>query len=223
MLLDQESVRRVALVNADVLSRKVSRKDRNSYPLVGDAAVITLLERQHSFGPIYANMKVDGTRSDVLIIPAGGFRMPSTAETAKMEDAGDNNFRAKDHLCMDGSGVFNFVQVEVPPMIEQLFSYAGVKDDDVDWYIFHQPNRFMLHKLADKMKIPYKKMPSNVVEHYGNSSGTTIPVAMVHNLSKKLVSETMHFCIAGFGVGLSWASMYLKIGNLRFCEMMEYP
>jgi len=64
---------------------------------------------------------------------------------------------------MDGTAVFNFVQVEVPPMIDDLLAFAGLPIDQVDWFLFHQPNKFMLQKLADKMKVPYARMPSNVV------------------------------------------------------------
>ena len=80
--------------------------------------------------------------------------MPSTPETAKLEDVGDNNLRSKDHVFMDGSAVFNFVQTEVPPMIESLLATAGTTVDQIDYFLCHQPNRFMLQKLADKMKIP---------------------------------------------------------------------
>ena len=223
LLLEQESVRKVVLINADVLSRKVSPKDRNSYPLVGDAASITVVERDLGAQPIHANLKMDGTRSDALMIPAGGFRMPSTPGTAVLEDAGDNNFRAKDHLRMNGSEVFNFVQVEVPPLIENLLAFAGATMDSVDCFLCHQPNRFMLQKLADKMKIPHGKMPSNVVEYFGNSSGVTIPVAICHNLASQLQSGHLRACLAGFGVGLTWSAMLMQLGGLSFCEMIDYP
>ena len=137
---------------------------------------------RHGDSVIYANLKMDGTRNNVLMIPAGGFRLPSSPETAGLEDVGDNNLRARDHLHMDGSAVFNFVQVEVPPLIDDLLKYAGAAMDEVDYFFCHQPNRFMLQKLADKMKVPYAKMPSNVVERFGNSSGVTIPTAITFNL-----------------------------------------
>ena len=109
-LLEQESIRKVVLVNADVLSRKTSRKDRNVYPLIGDGASVTVMERDPEDSVIHASLKMDGSRDESLIIPAGGVRQPSTPETAKLVDAGDNNLRAKDHLFMDGSAIFNFVQ-----------------------------------------------------------------------------------------------------------------
>ncbi len=128
LLLEQESIRKVVLINGDVLSRKTSPKDRNSYPLMGDAASITVVERDPADSVIHANLKMDGTQHEALMIPAGGFRLPSSPETAVLEDVGDNNLRAKDHLRMDGSAVFNFVQVEVPPMIESLLAGAGATD-----------------------------------------------------------------------------------------------
>lgn len=223
LLLEQPSVRKVVLVNADVMSRKVSPKDRSSYPLIGDAASIAVLERSDDATPIHANLKMDGTRREVLMIPAGGFRLPSSPETAILEMDSEGNHRAKDHLCMDGSAVFNFVQVEVPPMIEELLAHAEATSEAVDCFLFHQPNRFMLQKLADKMKIPHNKMPMNVVEHYGNSSGVTIPMAIVHNLRERLLRESLNVCLAGFGVGLTWSSMLMRLGKLDYCALMDYP
>ena len=223
MLLEQQNVHKVVLINADVLSRKVSPKDRNSYPLVGDGASITVVELDPTASTIHANLKMDGTRNEVLMIPAGGFRMPCTPETSALEDAGDNNFRAKDHLRMDGSAVFNFVQVEVPLLIESLLAFAGATMDSVDYFLCHQPNRFMLQKLADKMKVPYAKMPMNVVEHFGNSSGVTIPIAICYNLAKEFKKGRYRACLAGFGVGLTWGSMLMQMGELDFCDLIDYP
>jgi 3-oxoacyl-[acyl-carrier-protein] synthase III len=223
LLLEQPAVAKVVLINADVLSRKTSPKDRNSYPLIGDAASIAVIERDAAGSIIHANLKMDGTRNQALMIPAGGMRTPSSAATAVMEDVGDHNLRAKDHLRMDGSAVFNFVQTEVPPMVDELLSAAATPIDAVDWFLFHQPNRFMLQKLAEKMRIPPAKMPSNIVERFGNSSGVTIPMAIVANLSERLGTERFTACLAGFGVGLTWGSMLLSLGPLRFCESKDYP
>ena len=222
MLLEQESIRKVVLINADVVSRKASPKDRNIYPLIGDAAAITVVERDTEDSVIHANLKTDGSRPEALMIPAGGFRMPCTPETAVLEDVGDNNLRSKDHLRMDGTAIFNFVQVEVPPMIASLLAAAGASMDSVDYFLCHQPNRFMLQKLADKMKVPHARMPNNVVEHFGNSSGATIPTAISFNLAERMKSGHCLACLAGFGGGLTWASMLMRLGGLSFCELTDY-
>jgi 3-oxoacyl-[acyl-carrier-protein] synthase-3 len=222
LLLDQPAIRKVVLINADVVSRRTSLKDRNSYPLIGDAASIAVVEHDASGGIIHANIKMDGARREALMIPAGGMRLPHSEQTALLEDVGDNNMRAKDHLRMDGSAVFNFVQVEIPPMINGLLAQAVTSIDNIDWFLFHQPNRFMLQKLADKIGIPHAKMPMNVVEKYGNSSGVTIPMAIVENLRENLLlQQSVTACLAGFGVGLTWGSMLMRLGPLDFCEMLE--
>ena len=223
MLLEQESIRKVVLINGDVLSRKASPKDRNIYPLIGDALSITIVERDPEDSTIYANLKTDGARGEALIIPAGGMRMPCSTETAVLEDVGDHNLRAKDHLRMDGTAIFNFVQVEVPPLIEALLARANVTFEQVDYFLCHQPNRFMLQKLADKMKVPHSRMPNNVVEQFGNSGGATIPTAITLNLAERVKSGSCQACLAGFGGGLTWASMLMRLGRLDFCEMMDYP
>ena len=222
LLLEQDSVKKVAVINAEVLSRKISKRDRNSYPLAGDGASITIVEKSTVENTIYGNIKMDGTHADVLIIPAGGFRLPSSPETAILEEDSHGNFRSKDHLVMKGDEVFNFVQTAVPPMIMELLEYAGCEKDTVDYFMLHQPNKFMLQKLADKMQVPYAKMPNNVVENFGNGSGVTVPTAITFNLGDKLLANCYKTCLAGFGVGLTWSSILVDLGPLDFCEMIDY-
>ena len=222
LLLEQPAVKKVVLMNADVLSPKVSDQDRNSKPLIGDAAAITIVEKCQEEDPIYANIKMDGTGAMVLNIPAGGFRMPSSLETAIMEEDTSGNFRSKNNLVMQGDEVFNFVQREVPPMIEHLYEQSGIDRNDVDWYMFHQPNKFMLHKLADKLGIPHEKMPANIVENFGNASGVTVPTCISFNLGEQLINGKLMLCLAGFGVGLTWSSIMMKMGDLSFNRIIEF-
>lgn len=222
MLLEQPAIKKVVLMNADVLSPKVSAQDRNSKPLIGDAASITIVEKCEEENTIYANIKMDGTGAFALNIPAGGFRMPSTPETAVMVQDAAGNFRSKDNLVMQGDDVFNFVQREVPPMIEHLYEQSGVDRNEVDWYMFHQPNKFMLHKLADKLSIPHEKMPANIVENFGNASGVTVPTCISYNLGDQLVNGKMKLCMAGFGVGLTWSSIMMEMGDMNFNKIIEF-
>ena len=221
LLLEQHAIRKVVLIAGDVISRRVSPRDRNSFPLIGDGIGIALLEKSPDADPIHANLRMDGSRGSALTIPAGGFRLPSSLETAIERDAGDSNLRSLDHLHMDGTAVFNFVQREVPPMIEELLRFANTPEHTIDYYLFHQPNRFMLEKLAAKMKVDPARMPSNVVENFGNSSGASIPVNIALNLAHVLPTQTLRVCLAGFGSGLTWSSMLLNLGPLRFCSMQS--
>jgi 3-oxoacyl-[acyl-carrier-protein] synthase-3 len=222
MLLDQESISKVILLNADALSRKVSKNDRNSNPLIGDAAAITIIEKSEEFSEIYLDIKMNGQGAFALNIPAGGARNPSSSETSILKTDDFGNIRNQEQLFMKGDEVFQFVQNEVPPLIEDVMKYAGSDISEIDYFMFHQPNKFMLNKLADKLKIPHSKMPSNIVEEFGNSSGASIPTAITHNLSKVLEKNTLKFCLSGFGIGLTWGAIIINIGNLKFNKIINY-
>jgi 3-oxoacyl-[acyl-carrier-protein] synthase-3 len=222
MLLDQSSIKKVVLLNADVLSRKVSKRDRNSNPLTGDAATITIVERSLEPTTIHAVLNMDGRGAYTLQIPAGGFKIPCSPETVEMKEDENGNFRSLENLVMKGDEVFNFVQTKVPPMIEELLKTAGKTTDEIDYYFFHQPNKFMLHKLADKIGISREKMPANIVENFGNSSGATIPTAVSFNLGTNAMTNTYEVCFAGFGVGLTWAAIVQPLGKLAFNQIIYY-
>lgn len=220
MLLEHLQDKKVILINGDVLSHKVSRKDRNDFPLVGDATSITVVENSKDDEQIYYEIHNDGARGDALKIPAGGFRMPSTAETSILKDQGDGNFRALDHMHMEGTEVFNFVQSEVPHMLEHMLRTTDTQIEDIDFFLFHQPNKFMLKKLAEKVGIPFDKMPMNLVETYGNTSGCSIPLVTIHNYREIFLAEKHKCCLCAFGSGLSWGGIIMNIGNLEQCEIL---
>lgn len=147
--------------------------------------------------------------------------MPSTAETAVMKDIGDGNFKSLDHMHMDGSEVFNFVQTKVPPMISQVLERTGNTREDIDYFLFHQPNKFMLQKLAQKIGIPCEKIPMNLVENYGNPSGASIPLVALHNLGEELKHNEYRCCLSAFGSGLAWGAIIMELGNLTHSKIIE--
>lgn len=220
MLLDIVGNKKVVVFNSDVLCRKDKEEKLTSASFTGDATAVTIFENDTNEEDIFMNLYNNGKERNALIMHAGGYKMPRSAETAKVVDIGDGTKKSYDELWMDGSKVFNFVQKEVPPMIEEILSYSKTKKEEIEWYLFHQPNKFMLQKLADKLEIPWEKMPMNVVENFGNSNGTTIPVNITYNLGEKLVKNKYKCCLSGFGAGLSWSSMVINLGKLDFCNMI---
>lgn len=222
MLLDNPSVNKVLLCNADVLSPKVSKFDRNSNPLIGDAASITILENTTENTTITGEIRMDGKGAMALNIPAGGARMPVSEETAELYEDAFGNKRSKNHLTMRGDDVFNFVQTQVPLQIKNIIDSSNDNIESIDYFLFHQPNRFMLQKLADKLGVSREKLPSNVVENFGNSSGVTIPVVTAFNLGERLENEQLKVCFSGFGVGLTWGTIIMNIGKLNFCKQIFY-
>lgn len=221
MILNSIENKKVVLANCDTLSRRACPHDRNIFPLIGDAGTITVIENSDTPNDIRVHLKTDGTRSQWLIIPAGGFRKPSTEQTRQIRELPDGNRRSEDDFYMNGAGIFAFTQTDVPAAIREFFHSSPVSIDQIDYFIFHQPNRFMLEKLAKKIAVPLEKVPMNIVEKFGNSSSASIPLALCYNIRQTLLKESSSICMAGFGVGLSWGTLTMNIGPLQFCEILE--
>jgi 3-oxoacyl-[acyl-carrier-protein] synthase-3 len=222
MLLNTGNIDKVVLLNADVLSHKISVKDRNSRPLAGDGATITIIENSIDEEEIDMFIKMDGTSALSLQIPAGGFKHPSSAATAQLKEDESGNFRALDHLVMKGDAVFNFVQTKVPEMLHEMFDTLKIDKSYFDYYLFHQPNKFMLEKLAQKMKIPYEQMPNNISQKYGNGSSITVPLNVCETIGERALTNSYNVCFGGFGVGLTWSVIKWKLEKLEFCKIINY-
>lgn len=219
-LLNQLPDKKVVLFNTDVLSHKISKSDRNSYPLAGDATTVTVLENDPAAGDLHFIMRSNSQKRNIVQIPAGGSRLPCSAATAELKDDGEGNFRSLDNLRMNGSEVFRFVQEDVPPLINEVLSYAGLDKDEVSYYIFHQPNRFMLRKLAEKLGVPYEKVPMDIVEQFGNTSGATVPMTVTHACADEMCRGKQKVLMSAFGSGMTWGGLVGEIGDMDFCRMI---
>ena len=223
-LISGGGVDEVVLITSTSGACYANIKDRNTYPLCGDAAGITIVSKsENPNDEITFVFHHDGSRRECLYTPAGGMRLPSSPETSIMKKDSMGNYRSLNNLYMDGTAVFQFVMEEVPPLIDEICAYTGIEKSSIDYHLTHQPNRFMLEKLADLMKVPRSKLFNNVVENFGNSSCATIPVDVCFNLGKKLLQESHLVCFSGFGAGLSLAASVAKLGKLDFCDLIEHP
>jgi 3-oxoacyl-[acyl-carrier-protein] synthase III len=222
MLLELGPIRKVLLLNGDTLSRRVSRRDRNIYPMIGDAGSVAVIENEPDRTPITGFLEMDGSRCNGLMIPAGGFRNPSDEATRIETEVGDGNYRSREQFYMDGASVFNFVQTDVPPMIRAVLAAADESDDKIDFFLFHQPNKFMVDKLASAMCIPSSRIPNNIVENFGNASSVTIPTNITYNLGELVLQRKLRVCLAGFGVGLTLSALVMNLGTMRCCDLVNY-
>ncbi len=220
MLLEQPEIRKVAVVTADIESRTHSYKDRSSYPLMGDAATISILENRPS-ADICQFIKMDGTEALSICMPAGGLKEPANADSILMKDDGAGNIMSRHHIKMTGDAIFKFVMTQVPSMFTEIFEKTGKSYDDVEYFMLHQPNKFILSRLAKKIGVSLDKMPTNVVENLGNSASSTIPNVITLNLQSRPETERIPLCLAAFGEGLIWSATILDLGPLDFCRMIE--
>lgn len=216
MLLEHMKDKKIILCTGEIFNRKTNEKEEKfTQPSFGgDIANITIVQNTDEKEQIVCNMFNDGENRNALLIHDGCFKNPMTPEKIEIQRA------AIPHMMvdMDGSKVFNFVQKEVPPSIRDVVGRAGYSLEQIDYFLFHQPNKFMLQKLAEQLGVPYNKMPMELTSQLGNSDAGTIPAVATTYVSEDLLQKNNLCCLSGFGGGLTWASIVMNIGNLDFCE-----
>jgi 3-oxoacyl-[acyl-carrier-protein] synthase-3 len=124
---------------------------------------------------------------------------------------------------MDGAEIFNFSITEEPKSVKELLEYAEIDTDAVDHFVFHQANRYILSNIAKRLKLDLAKVPMQTVERFGNQSSASIPTAICGDLAAAIADRSStRLLLSGFGVGLSWASALVEVGDLAVCELIDY-
>lgn len=201
------------LLVGDTISRTCSPSDRSTYPLFGDAGSATALEFDTSASEMKFSFGTDGSGKDAIIIKDGGFRNPFNAESLIKKEIDEGISRADADLVLDGMDVFSFGISKGPSSVKDLVSFFEIDMEAVDNFIFHQANLFMNEKIRKKLKIDESKVPYSLGK-FGNTSSATIPLTLVSERSEKLKKILQKNIACGFGVGLSWASVYFETENL---------
>jgi 3-oxoacyl-[acyl-carrier-protein] synthase-3 len=213
------SVKNVLLLVGEAFSQIVSDKDKVNAPLYGDAGTATLISKGN-FGPSIFQLYSDGSGADAIKIQAGGARCPANSETVITKEKEDGNFRTEHQLYMDGLEVFNFTLRVVPKSVKDALLESGESVDSVDFFIFHQANRFMIDFFVKKLKIPTDKVPISL-DTFGNVSSATIPLTLVTRLKNELVDTDRKLLMSGFGAGLSWGTAILEMNRPMVSELVE--
>ena len=204
------AARRVLLLVGDTISKIVSPEDRSVAYLFGDAGSATALEASSGAPAMHFLTGSDGTGAGFLQVPAGMFRTPSSAETKIGRPRENGNVRSDEQLHMNGPEIFNFTIREVPRLITETLQACQWRAEEVDGFVLHQANRYMLDYLAKRMKLPAEKVVL-ALEGYGNTSSASIPLAICAQLRDRLSQGRARLVFAGFGVGFSWASAGVEV------------
>ena len=210
---------RVLLLVGETMSKITSEYDRESKPLFGDAGTATLIEKG-DYGKSLFSLNSDGSGADVMMIPVGGFRNPSTINSFEYEEDAKGNRRNGHQFRMDGMDVFNFGMRVEPKDIKGLVSSAGLAIDDIDLIIYHQANKFMTDFFTKRLKFSTEKTPYSL-DRFGNTSSASIPLTIVSELKDKY-SERKKVILSGFGAGLSWGSVLLDLRRCKISKLVEY-
>jgi len=221
-LLSHGGMNKGLLLAGDTILKFCSETDKSTYPLFGDAGTATSLEFSDKEGHhIDFTFNSDGEGSEVIMIKDGGFRNPVSEKSFIKETISEGIERSNMDLILDGMDVFSFGISKAPESVKNLMNHFSIELDSIDYFTFHQANRFMNEKIRKKLKLPEEKVPYSFRD-FGNTSCASIPLTMVTQLQNKLTNNKLSHVACGFGVGLSWASCYFHTDQVVCSELIEY-
>lgn len=196
----------VLLITSETYSKHIYYKDKGNRTIFGDAAAATLISTDGFAEIENFSLGTDGRGAENLMIKTGGTRFNETLKDLHFDETG--NPISSDHLYMNGSEIFNFTLEAVPVLVKDTLAKNNLRQDEIDLFVFHQANKFMMNFLRKKVKIEESKF-YYYLEEVGNTVSSTIPIALYHARQDKLLKGNV--LLAGFGVGYSWAGNVLKI------------
>ena len=197
----------VLLLTAETYQKYLHSSDKSNRTIFGDGAAACLISTEGIAEIGECVLGTDGSGANNLIIKTGGARQRQV--TGKFEEDDDGHVKYDDYLYMNGSAIFNFTLDVVPVMMNQILEKNGLIQDEVDCFVFHQANKYMLNTIRKVCALPKDKFYVNLDET-GNTVSSTILIGLKDCLKSGAISNNMKVMICGFGVGLSWGGMILK-------------
>jgi 3-oxoacyl-[acyl-carrier-protein] synthase-3 len=198
--------RNVLLLTAETYSKYIHRSDHGNRSIFGDGAAATLVSVDGKYKIGEFVFGTDGSGADKLIVQTGCARCREKNGMVGSDEGGYVN--SPDYLYMDGTGIFNFTLEKVPELVNELYKKNHVEDGDIDEYIFHQANKFMLNTIRKICRFDKAKFYVHL-EHTGNTVSSTIPIALKDYLLSG--GHAKRIMLAGFGVGLSWCGCVITL------------
>jgi 3-oxoacyl-[acyl-carrier-protein] synthase III len=195
---------RVLIVGSETLSRITDPEDRGTAILFGDGAAAAVLARSTGEPGFLAwDLGCDGSAAGLIEIPAGGGRLPASNETVA----------ARGHFMkMQGQEVFRRAVRAIVESSTATLERAGVGIDDVAWFVPHQANLRIIEAAAKRLGFEPERTITNI-EHYGNTSSASIPLALFEAVEAGRVNDGDLVLCAGVGAGLTWGSALIRWGN----------
>lgn len=196
----------VLLLTAETYSKHIHPKDKGNRTIFGDAAAATLVSTEGFASIGNFILGTDGRGAENLIVRKGGLRQPNALNDLNIDESG--NVTSSDYLFMNGGEIFNFTSEAVPVLVEQVLKKNDLKQDDINLFVFHQANKYMMNYLRKLIDIESERFYF-FLENVGNTVSSTIPIALYE--AQKEGKLKGNILIAGFGVGYSWGATVLKV------------
>lgn len=205
-LIAANIARNILLLTAETYSKHIHPRDKGNRTIFGDAAAATLVSTEGFASIEEFSLGTDGRGADNLIVKRGGLRQPDEKNDLKFDENG--NPSSSDFLYMNGGEIFNFTTEAVPVLVNKLYEKNDITKEDINLFVFHQANKYMINYLRKLLSIDKEKF-YEYLEDVGNTVSSTIPIALYEAAREnKLVGNIL---LAGFGVGYSWGGVVLKV------------
>jgi 3-oxoacyl-[acyl-carrier-protein] synthase III len=219
-LMTNGQFRKGLLLVGDTASLTKSLSDKSTYPLFGDAGTATAIAFEEGAKGIQAHVGTNGEGYDKIIIEDGGYRNPFSADSLKMKEKEPGVSSNKLQTKMNGVDVFIFGITHAPRSMQALAQKFLINLQEVDYFVLHQANKMMTEKIRKKINAAPEKVPYSL-DNYGNTSSASIPLTIVTQLKDQLANGKHRLIACGFGVGLSWGSVYFETENF-YCSPVLY-
>ena len=201
----------VLLLTAETYNKYLHPSDKSNRSIFGDGAAACLISTD-GFAEIGEfSLGTDGSGANHLIVKTGASRQK--AFTGQYVEDDEGHVWYDDYLYMNGGAIFNFTLDAVPAMMKEVLEKNSLTKDEVDYYLFHQANKFMLNTIRKVCLLPKYKFYVNLAET-GNTVSSTVLIGLKECLSNRTIKTGDRVMIAGFGVGLSWGGTILYFKNL---------
>jgi len=196
----QGTYKNALVIGSEILSSITDCKDRNTCVLFGDGAGAAVLAEVKSGGILSTYIGTDGTKADLLMIPGGGSRNPTSHKSI------DEQLH---YIKMQGNELFKLAVMLMTEAARVALKRAGLACSDVDLIIPHQANVRIIMAMAKKLGLPPEKIYLNI-EKYGNMSSASTATALCEAVKKGRVKKGDIVLLDAFGAGLVWGACVIK-------------
>ena len=196
----------VLLLTGETYNKYIHPKDKGNRTIFGDGASATVISTDGFARIGEFCLGTDGSGAKDLIVKTSGAKYPDRHNDLSFDEGG--NPISSDHLFMDGQEIFMFTLVKVPKMLKEVLSKNNLQKEEIDLFVFHQANKYMLEHLRKKLRIDEDRFFVNLAK-VGNTVSSTIPIALCDARDENRLSGNI--LLAGFGVGLSWGATIITI------------
>lgn len=196
----------ILLLTAETYNKYLHPSDKSNRSIFGDGAAACLISTE-GFAKIGEfSLGTDGSGAENLILETGAARKKEVTGKNTVDEDGHQKY--DDYLYMNGSAIFNFTLDAVPVMLKKILEKNHLEKEQIDYFVFHQANKFMLNTIRKVCVLPKEKFYVNL-EETGNTVSSTVLIGLKQCLDSGTINKNMKVMVSGFGVGLSWGGTVL--------------